>query len=95
MALPTVSLSETTPAGGSYVRDGDDRIREYKIQVREILTIDHYFPSSGQNDACGRHKWVSLIEAADVDATATVPVLGAQTADGKPELTYVGEDGSI
>ena len=93
MALPTVALNEATPPGGGYVRDGDDRIREYKIQVREILEIDHYFPSSGQNDACGRHKWMTLIEAADIGTGAAgIPILGAQTCDAKPELVYTDED---
>lgn len=93
MPLPTVTLNETTPAGGAYVRDGDDRIREYKIQNREILEIDHYYPSSGQNAACGRHKQMTLIEAADIGTGATgVPVLGAQTASGKPELVFTDED---
>jgi hypothetical protein len=99
MALPTVTLNETAPAGGAYVRDGNDRIVEYKIQVREILAIDHYFPSSGQNDACGRHKRITLIEAADIGAvpatwvgTESTAILGAQTVSGKPELCYSDED---
>ena len=93
MALPTVALNEATPAGSSYVRDGDDRIREYKIQVREILEIDHYFPSSGQNDSCGRHKQLTLIEVANVTLwTTAIPVLGAVTVAGKPELVYKDED---
>lgn len=93
MGLPTVALNEATPAGASYVRAGDDRIREYKTQVREILEVDHYFPSSGQNDACGRHKQMTLIEAANIGSGAAgIPILGAQTADGKPELVFTDED---
>ena len=99
MALPTVSLNETTPAGGSYIRDGDDRIREYKIQIREILTVDHYFPSSGQNDACGRHKWMTLIETDNIGSgvvggvgVPAITVLGGQTVSGKSELVYTDED---
>jgi len=93
MAIPTVALNEATPAGTSYVRDGDDRIKEYKKQVREILEVDHYFPSSGQNAACGRHKQMTLIEAADIGTGADgVPILGAQLSGVIPELTYTGED---
>jgi hypothetical protein len=93
MAIPTVALNETTPAGSSYVREGDNRIIEYKTQVREILEIDHYFPSSGQNAACGRHKQMTLIEAADIGTGASgVPILGAQTVSSKPELCYTDED---
>lgn len=93
MATPTVALSETSPAGTAYVRDGNDRIMEYKIQNREILAVDHYYPSSGQNDACGRHKQVTLIEAADIGAGATgIPILGAQTVVDRPELTFTNEN---
>ena len=93
MSLPTVALNENTPTSTSYVREGDDRIRELKTQIREILAIDHYYPSSGQNDACGRHKQVTLIEAADIGSGATgIPILGAQTVSGAPELIYTGED---
>lgn len=91
--IPTVSLNENTPTGGSFVRDGDDRIREYKTQNREILEIDHVYPSSGQSATAGQHKQVTLQEAADIGTGATgVPVLGAQTVDGKPELTFTDED---
>lgn len=93
MALPTVALNEASPAGTSYIREGDDRIKEFKTQVREILAIDHYFPSSGQNDACGRHKWMTLIEVADIGTGADgVPILGAQLVGIIPELCYTDQD---
>ena len=96
MSIPTVALNETTPAGSAYVRDGDDRIKEYKKQVREILEIDHYCPSSGQSASCGRHKQMTLIEAADIGTGGGVGTgvayLGAQTVSGQPELTYTDED---
>ena len=93
MALPTVTLNEASPAGTGYIRNGDNRIREYKTQNREILEVDHYYPNSGQNDACGRHKQLTLIEAADIGSGATgIPILGAQTADGKAELVFTDED---
>jgi hypothetical protein len=96
MALPTVALNETTPAGSAYIRDGDNRICEYKKQNREIMEVDHYYPSSGQNAACGRHKQLTLIEAADIGTVAEgLPILGAQTVAGKPELMYVSEDGDV
>jgi len=99
MSVPTVALNEDSPAGSAYIRGGDDRIREYKLQVREILQVDHYFPSSGQSDACGRHKRITLMEAADIgavhgtwDGTESIVFLGAQTEAGKPELCYRDED---
>jgi len=99
MSIPSVALNEDSPAGSAFVRGGDDRIREFKTQVREILTIDHFFPSSGQSDACGRHKRITLIEATDIGAipgtwvgTESTAILGAQTVSGKPELCFTNED---
>ncbi|KKN45057.1 hypothetical protein LCGC14_0686820 [marine sediment metagenome] len=91
--VPTVSHSEATPAGSDYIRDGDDRIREFKTQVREIVAVDHKFDSSGQGATWGMHKWITFIEAADIGTGASgLPILGAQTVDGKPELVYTDED---
>ena len=49
MTIPTVSISETTPAGSEALNLGDNRIREYKTQNREILEVNHVYPSSGQD----------------------------------------------
>jgi len=93
MPIPTVPLNEAYPAGAHYIRDGDDRIREYKIQNRQILEIDHIYPSSGQDDDCGKHKQLTLIEQADIGSGSEgYAALGAQTVDGKPELVYTDED---
>jgi len=93
MSVPTVALNEATPAGGDYVRGGDDRITEYKLQVREIMEVDHNFPSSGQSATAGIHKQMTLTEAADIGTGAAgLPILGAQTVGTKPELTYTDED---
>ena len=53
MSVPIVALNETTPAGGDKVREGDDRIREYKTQNREILDVDHKYDSGGKNNDMG------------------------------------------
>jgi hypothetical protein len=93
MAIPTVSLSEKSPAGGDNIALGDNRIREFKTQNREILEVDHDYPSTGQSDTAGQHKKVTLQEQADLGTGATgVPILGAQTIDDKPELVYTDED---
>lgn len=93
MSVPTVALNEATPAGGDKIREGDDRIREYKTQNREILDIDHKYDSSGQDADMGKHNQVSLIEAADIGTGAEgLPILGAQTVDGKAELVFTDED---
>ena len=93
MSIPTVVLNEDTPAGTSYIRAGDDRIREFKTQVRQILAVNHEFPSSGQGANVGRHTKITLTEAADIGTGAEgIPILGAQTAAGKPELVYTDAD---
>ena len=92
MSVPTVALNETTPAGSSYIRVGDNYIREYKKQVREVLEVDHNFPSSGVSASGGYHKQLHLTETADMGTGATgFPLLGAQTEGGAPELVYTDE----
>lgn len=93
MSLPTTGMDETSPSGSQAISLGDDRIREYKIQNREVLEVDHVYPSSGQSATAGFHKQVTLVEAADIGTGATgLPILGAQTVSGKPELVYTDED---
>ena len=92
MAYPTVAWSEAAPAGTDYIRDGDNRIRELKVQLREIIDVDHVISSSGSGDTWGNHNQVTLIEAADIGSGAEgIPILGAQTVT-KPELCYTDED---
>lgn len=93
MALPTVSLSEATPAGSDQIALGDNRLREYKTQNREILEVDHTYPSSGQSADAGTHKKCSFIEQADLGTGAVgKTLLGSQTVSGKGELVYSDED---
>jgi len=93
MTIPTTGIDETTPVGSEAKSNGDNRIREYKTQVREILEVDHNFQSSGQDADAGKHKKVSLIEIVDLGTGASgEPILGAQTVSGKPELVYTDED---
>lgn len=93
MTVPTVSWSETTPAGSDNASQGDDRIREFKTQVREVIDVDHDFPSSGQAADVGQHKQVTLQEQADIGTGAVgATILGSQTVSGKGELVYTDED---
>ena len=93
MTIPTVGMNEETPAAGNYIREGDDRIREHKTQVREVMEVDHVYPSSGQDADAGKHKQVSLVEAADIGSGAEgLPIIGAQTSGGKAELCFTDED---
>ena len=91
--VPIISWSETTPAGGDNIAQGDDKIREAKKQIREIINVDHDFPSSGQAADNGQHKQVTLQEQADLGTGAvSATILGSQTIDGKGELVYTDED---
>ena len=46
MSIPTTAISETTPSGSEDVSQGDNRIREYKTQNREILEVDHQYQTT-------------------------------------------------
>jgi len=93
MSLPTVGISESSPAGSDIIALGDNAIRTFKVQNREILEVDHVYPTSGQDDDCGKHKQLTLLEQADIGTGTTgYCALGAQTVSGKPELVYTDED---
>jgi len=93
MTVPTTSWDETSPANTDNASQGDDRIREAKTQIREIINVDHDFPSSGQAADVGQHKQVTLQEQADLGSGAvSATILGSQTVTGKGELVYTDED---
>lgn len=92
MAVPTTSWSELTPAGSDQINAGDNRVRELKTQIREVVDVDHNFPSSGSSATTGFHNQITLIEAADIGSGASgLPILGAQTIDSKAELVFTTE----
>lgn len=91
--LPTVSIDETSPAGSDALNLGDNKIREFKTQNRELMEVDHVYPSSGQSSTGGYHKAVHLTAAADIGTgVAGLPIVGAQTVAGKGELVYTDVD---
>ena len=93
MAVPSTSWSESSPAGSDLMSTVDNRIREMKTQVREVVGVDHDFPSSGQATDNGQHLRVTLQEQADLGSGAVgTTILGSQTINGKGELVYTDED---
>jgi hypothetical protein len=93
MSIPSVSVNENSPAGSDNASLGDNRIREFKTQNREILEVDHEYPSTGQSATAGQHKKVTLQEQADLGTgSAGKTLLGGQTINSKPELVYTDED---
>jgi len=93
MTIPATSWDETSPAGSDALSQGDDRLREVKAQIREVVDIDHQFNSSGQDADNGKHVKVSLLEQANLGTGAVgTTLLGSQTVSGKGELLYTDED---
>lgn len=89
MAL-TVTWNEANPADSEALAQGDDRIREFKIQMRETWQVDHEFPNSGSaGDATlGYHKAVHLKEQAAPTAVANVGILYVKDVGGNEDLYY-------
>jgi len=85
---------ETVPAGTRNISLGDDDIRNFKYAIRERLAIDHKFLASETGvSTIGYHSQCTFIEAADIGTGAAgLPIAGAQTSNGKPELCYTDED---
>lgn len=91
--VPTTSWSETSPAGSDSINAGDNAIRLLKTQIREVINVDHDFPSSGQAADVGQHLRVTLQEQSDLGTGAVgTTILGSQTVSGKGELVYTDED---
>lgn len=91
--IPQTSWSETSPAGSDSINAGDNAIRLLKTQIREVIAVDHDFPSSGQAADNGQHLRVTLQEQADLGTGAVgATILGSQTIGGKGELVYTDED---
>ncbi len=64
MTIPNVLWDETAPPDTQSAGLGDDRIREMKVQVREVVDVDHQFNSSGQDAENGMHTIIRfLLEA--------------------------------
>lgn len=94
MTVPTTSWDETSPAGTQSVSLGDDRIRELKTQLREVLAVDHVMSSSGQGATWGYHNKATFYnQGSDPTAVANAFILFAKDSAGsKSELHFIDED---
>lgn len=91
--IPSTSWDETAPSGSQAISLGDDRIRELKTQIREVIDVDHDFPSSGQATDNGQHKKVTLQNGTTVSAgLADTGIIHSEDVSGKAELFYMDED---
>lgn len=93
--IPVVAWDESSPDGSQGRSLGDDRIREMKTQIREILEVDHVMSSSGQGSTWGQHNKVTLQEqASDPTYQTNTIILYSKEVSSKAELHYIDEDGN-
>lgn len=79
------------PDGDVALRTGDDDIRTNNTAIETALDQDHDFTTGSTQT--GRHNMCTFLETANLGTGAEgVPILGAQTAGGKAELTFTDED---
>jgi hypothetical protein len=88
----------TTPADTDFIGEGDDALRNLKVDIKERIEIDHWFdnvtdPNQGNCD--GYHKKVTLLAR----ETAPANVVGAglvytKVVDGVVELFYKDDAGT-
>jgi len=82
---------KTQPQESDAINTGPADIQANNAAIETALDKDHDFTTGGTQT--GKHNMVSLIEAADIGTGAEgLPILGAQTADGKAELVFTDED---
>jgi len=95
MAIPFIGWNETIPENTEAFSLGDERIRELKSQIRELISIDHYMPVSiGQDDMWGYHNRITLLEGSSPTAIADTMLLYTKEIAGKSELHCKNEDGT-
>lgn len=91
----TNSWNESTPAGTDPISLGDNEIRQLKVDIRERLNTDHWFPSADVANS-GYHRPVHIVEeASDPTAVADVGVLYTKDSGGVTELFYRDSAGGI
>jgi hypothetical protein len=95
MTVPATSWDETSPAGTQSRALGDDRIREMKAQIREVVGVDHKFESSGQHADMGKHNKVTFLsQGSDPLPDTDAFILFSKDVSAKSELHFIDEDGN-
>jgi hypothetical protein len=94
--IPTVAWDETSPAGSANRNEGDDRIRELKTQIREVINVDHDFPSTGNGSTRGFHNKVTLsMQLSNPTPVASTIILYTKLVNTRPEIHYIDEDSNV
>lgn len=97
--LPSVVWNEDNPPGTQDRSQGDNRIREMKTQIREVMNKDHIWNVSGQGETWGYHNKVTFYnQAANPTPVADAFMLFAKdvgTPTAKSELHFIDEDSNV
>lgn len=89
----TRTWDETTPAGSSNVSAGDDSIRNFKVDVRERMALDHVWNVDQATD--GFHKQLTMPVQSDPTQVASAVLVYSKDVSAKAELHVRDEDGDI
>ena len=88
----TNAWDETAPAGTRNANLGDDDIRQFKLDIRERIAIDHKMTGTDGSDT-GYHGVVHLNVSTTQTAVASVGLLYTKDVSSKAELHFKDEDG--
>ena len=96
----TATYRTDTPSGSDDPSEGDDRIREIKVAVRERLDVDHYWHASGANTYddpnTGKHRYVRFVEPNNLTVmSAGEGALFTKDVNGVAELHWINEQDQI
>lgn len=87
------SSYEDTPPNTQNASQGAQRIREFKLDIRERLVQDHSWVGDADD---GYHKWATLIEqSSDPGNLANKGILYTKDVSGLTELYYRDADGTL
>lgn len=85
------AFDKDKPASSTSLRNSNPEMLANNAALETALDQDHDFTTGSTQT--GRHNMLTLLEAADIGTGAAgVPILGAQTANGKAELVFTDED---
>ena len=90
---PWNTAYEGEPADSENINLGAGRIRDFKVNVRERLNVDHSFGDTADN---GEHLKVTLIQAAaDPGLSGSDACLYTKSVAGNSELFYKDNGGNV
>ena len=86
---------EASPDGTDDVSTADNRIRDFKLDIRERLNIDHYHDPAGTDADHGEHRRVTFHEPISTPSNVVNKAfLYGKDVSAKIELHFEDEDGN-